>query len=416
MKKVLILTVTAGGGHNACAFAMKKLLESRGVQVEIADIVNDYSAPLQKFVTDKGYSIAVASLPHLYNKFYNKYRAADPSNRYKCPSQGTVVSLLGGVLKKISDFKPDVIFCTHFYGAIAVTDLKLITNIPCVSVASCLDFVNSPFWEAGIGVDYLTIPNTDFTDVFVSRGFDKSQLLPYGIPSQPVPDNLDKNEIRRQLCLNEHGFTALVMYGGGYWKGGLKLVNNLLYAAGGRSLQLIVINGKDKDSYKKIEKLKKKLPDVKIVNVGFTKEIHRYLAVADVAITKCGGVSSAEMLNARLPMIVTEKIPAQELYNLGYLSSKGFALSFKNRRELKDILDKMYADPNVLIKMRESAEKLAAIQANGVTSLAEFILSQPEADYSEFKMPEIKKVKGMAKKALGAAYKKDKMAVNTAKK
>lgn len=412
MKKVLILTVTAGGGHNACAAAMKKLLESRGVQVHVSDIVNEFSTPMKKFVTDKGYSIAVASLPRTYKKFYDKYRAADPSNRYKCPSQDTVISVLNGVLKTIAECKPDVIFCTHFYGAIAVTDLKLFCNIPCISIASCLDFVNSPFWEAGIGVDYLTVSNTDFIDVFMSRGFERSQLLPFGIPSQTIPENLDKNEIKRQLCLDESHLTALVMYGGGYWKGGYKLLQELLVATKGKNVQIIIINGKDKGSYNKIERLKKRLPNLKIVNVGFTREVYRYLAVSDFAVTKCGGVSSSEMVGAGLPMIVTEKIPAQELYNLRYLSEKGFALSFKNRAELKEIIDKIYADPNVLLQMRESGKKLRALQEDGVNSLAEFILSQQEADYSNFKLPDLKKVKSLAKKALNTAYNNDKNTVH----
>lgn len=414
MKKILILTVTAGGGHNACAYAMKKTLESKGdVQVLVADIVNEFSTPINKFFTDKGYSIAVASFPKAYKMFYDKYRAADPTDRYKSTSQATAVSILKGVLKTIEEFKPDVIFCTHFYGAIAVTDLKLICDLPVISVASVLDYVNSPFWEATVGIDYLTIPNSDFIERYERLGFDRCQLLPFGIPCQPLPEKLDKTEIRRQLCLNERSFTALVMFGGGYWKGGYKIVKDLVRATEGKDVQLIVVNGKDEDGYKKIEKLKKRLPKLNIVNVGFTKEIYLYLTAADVAVTKCGGVSSSEMLAAGLPMIVTEKIPAQELYNLNYLSGKGFARSFKNRAELKAIFDELISDEKVLIEMRASASRLRRLQENefgsgGLDSLAEFILGMPEADYTDFAAPDLNKVQRLAKKALREAYRREK--------
>ena len=40
MKKVLILTVTAGNGHNACAKGMKRKLESTGdCEVKIIDVL-----------------------------------------------------------------------------------------------------------------------------------------------------------------------------------------------------------------------------------------------------------------------------------------------------------------------------------------------------------------------------------------
>ena len=60
MKKILILTVTAGNGHNACAMAMKEKLEQLGdVEVKIVDILKEYSTPFNIWVADKGYNIAI---------------------------------------------------------------------------------------------------------------------------------------------------------------------------------------------------------------------------------------------------------------------------------------------------------------------------------------------------------------------
>ena len=47
MKKVLILTVTAGNGHNACAMGMKRKLESIGeVEVKVVDLLKSFSTKL----------------------------------------------------------------------------------------------------------------------------------------------------------------------------------------------------------------------------------------------------------------------------------------------------------------------------------------------------------------------------------
>ena len=60
MKRILILTVTAGNGHNACAKAMKEKLESEydDVEVKIIDLLKTYSSAIKIWVADKGYSIA----------------------------------------------------------------------------------------------------------------------------------------------------------------------------------------------------------------------------------------------------------------------------------------------------------------------------------------------------------------------
>lgn len=60
MKKVLILTVTAGNGHNSAANAMKNKLQETGeVEVKIVDIIKEYTPALNSWTVDKGYNIAV---------------------------------------------------------------------------------------------------------------------------------------------------------------------------------------------------------------------------------------------------------------------------------------------------------------------------------------------------------------------
>ena len=405
MKKVLILTVTAGNGHNACAHAMKKQLEhSGGVEVETVDIINEYSTPITRFNTDKGYCFAVSKAPNTYKLFYDKYRAANPDKRYTCSAQGAALSVVNGLYKKICEFKPDVIFCTHFYGAIALTDLKLAFNMPFKSITCCLDFVNSPFWEAAIGVDYITVPNADFIDEFVFEGFEKSKILPLGIPSNSVGgEDISKKEARQKIGLDEDAFTVLTMFGGGHWKGAYKLFKSVFKAVQGKRVQIIALNGSDKSSYKKIEKLRKKT-DVKILNSGFTDNVPLYLSAADVAVTKCGGVSSCEMMNGGLPMVVTENIPAQEFYNLKYLKSKGAALSFKTKAELKHIFNEFFEKPEILEKMHESA---LSLKTNGLQDLAEFILNLPNADYNEFECEQIKPVKKKVKQAMRLAHRNE---------
>ncbi len=413
-KRILILSITAGNGHNACANSMKRKLESLDdAEVKIVDLLKSFSTKLNVWVSDKGYSLSVGKLLPLYNAFYNHYKKAAPEKRYSCSSQKTVVSTLNGLMKEIMNFKPDVIYSTHFYGAIAVTDLQLVYKLPCTTIVSNLDYVNSPFWEAGIGVDYFAIPNEDFIEECIYEGYSREQLLPIGLPvDERTLERLDKSEARKKLGLEDGVFTVMVMFGGGHWNGGFKIFNELVTALKGRKAQIIMVNGRNEESYKKIEHMHFD-KGLKVLNVGFTNDVPLYLSAADVILNKFGGTSVTEMINKSLPMLIIEKMAAQEQYNLDYMKGKGVALSFKNGKELKQNILKLMDDPELLKSMSEKTKEL---QKNSIDMLAKFILNSPAADYSELESrnidfdrveKEVKKQLKIADKS-SRAHKKDK--------
>ena len=380
MKKILILTVTAGNGHNACARGMKNKLEKiGGVEVKVVDLLKSYSSKLNVWVADKGYAISVSKFLPLYNAFYDYYKRMDPERRYAVPSQKTVVSTAEGLMREILEFQPDVIYSTHFYGAIALTDIKLAYGLPCKTVVSNLDYVNSPFWEAGIGVDYFAIPNEDFIEECLAEGYRREQLLPMGLPvDERTLECVEKAEARRRIGLEEDVFTVMVMFGGGYWGGGFAIFKSLLKAVSGRKVQIIMINGKNERDFKKIEKMNFE-EGIDVVNVGFTDNVPLYLSAADVILSKGGGASVTETVNASVPMIAPERMAAQEQSNVEYMKRKGVALSFKNEKELKGLLSTLMDDPNIL---RQMSEKTYFLRKNAINDLAHFMLSLPDADYT----------------------------------
>ena len=91
MKKVLILTVTAGNGHNSAANAMKNKLEQTGqAEVKVVDIIKEYTSHFNSWIVDKGYNIAVGYLRPLYDLFYNAYFKYPVEKASVCPPQTSV--------------------------------------------------------------------------------------------------------------------------------------------------------------------------------------------------------------------------------------------------------------------------------------------------------------------------------------
>lgn len=411
MKKILILTVTAGNGHNSCAKSMKRKLEELegDVEVKIIDLLKSYSNKTRFWIADKGYNLAVSKLPVLYNYFYDQCKKKDPAKRYSCSAMKVAQTTVDGLLKDILDFQPDSIFCTHFYAGAALTALKLVYDLPCKTFISNLDYVNSPFWEACVGIDYFNIPNEDFIEECKEEGFKEEQLLTFGLPVDGRTLNaIDKQSAREKLGLENDVFTVMVMFGGGHWNGGLKIFKNLIkiLEKRGEKAQVIMVNGKNKAGFDKIQKMKF-ADNLKVINVGFTDQVPLYMSASDIMINKFGGTSVTEMINQGMPMLITEKIPAQEKYNLVYMKEKGVAMSFKNKKQLECGLFMLMDNPELREKMSRDVVKL---KKPGIVKLAEFILSQPKPDYSKIlaEKIEFKDVKKVVKKATKLADKQEK--------
>lgn len=382
MKKILILTVTAGNGHNSAAYAMKNRLEQTGdVEVKVVDIIKEYTSFLNAWTVDKGYNLAVGYLRPIYDAFYNSYLKWNPEKASVCPAQASVKSLNGKLLKLIYDFEPDVIYGTSYYCGMALANLKRVYDIPAKVVVCMLDYVVSPFWEASVGgVDFLSLANEAFREELLRKGFKNENLVLTGIPvSEKFVVEIDKIEARKKLNIDESLFTILVFYGGGHWQGGLKVFKTLVNKLK-NNVQIIVINGNNKKAKEKIDKIKGKLPqNIKVVNVGFTREVDVYMSASDVMIGKGGGLSTTESINKRLPLIATTKLPGQEFYNVKFLEKYGTALTFKNGKELVENVEMLHQNPK---KLQQMKEKLAGLQTNGIESIFELIIGQPQADYS----------------------------------
>ena len=59
--------------------------------------------------------------------------------------------------------------------------------------------------------------------------------------------------------------------------------------------------------------------------IGFTNEMEKLMAAADLVMTKPGGLTISECLAMGRPMLLTAPIPGQEEHNAGYLMEEGAA-------------------------------------------------------------------------------------------
>lgn len=94
------------------------------------------------------------------------------------------------------------------------------------------------------------------------------------------------------------------------------------------------------------------------------------MAASDAAVTKAGGISTTEMINIGLPMIISRESYGQERLNLEFLAGHKACLSYGSDTELLQCLGYCRENGNELvsgmIKLRTDAAK----------TIAELILKQ----------------------------------------
>ena len=113
--RILIATVTAGGGHIAAAAALEEAWRALRPDdaVERLDLIK-YFSPLHKKVHEDGYVKLVERAPELWGMLFgktdnpkvarrlSKLRRAFPSNSRK------------RFMRHIKQFRPDAVLCTHY--------------------------------------------------------------------------------------------------------------------------------------------------------------------------------------------------------------------------------------------------------------------------------------------------------------
>jgi processive 1,2-diacylglycerol beta-glucosyltransferase len=92
--------------------------------------------------------------------------------------------------------------------------------------------------------------------------------------------------------------------------------------------------------------------------VGYASDVERYLAAADLAVTKPGGLTISESLALGCPLLLTRPIPGQEEGNTRVLRTAGAALSATEPREVTLRIEQIFGDPRRLTALRSAARSL----------------------------------------------------------
>jgi processive 1,2-diacylglycerol beta-glucosyltransferase len=240
-------------------------------------------------------------------------------------------------IKKLIDcFKPDAVICTQAFplGIMAEYKKNHYTNFSLTGVLT--DFAPHSYWVYENADTYI-VPANLSKERLVEKGVRPERIHVCGIPIDPKFNiSFDKNELCDNFDLKPEIPIVLIM-GGGH---GLGPLNNVLNKLDNFkvSLQMIVVCGLNNNLFKSIRKKDFKN---KILIFKFTDQIHKLMSLADVIISKPGGITTAEALSKKLPMVILNPIPGQEARNTEILTKSGVAMAVASFDEIPSAVEKI---------------------------------------------------------------------------
>lgn len=382
--RVLILSATTGGGHMRAANALKEyiLSQSPNSVIKISDTLQYISPLLNKAVTE-GYVYLATKTPKMYGTVY---KASD-----KDTALNKTVGIATNQLRKrlfplIDDFAPDIIITTHSFAAEIVTALKVQgeINVPIISIIT--DFAVHKTYISD-GVDAYIVSSREMVNDMVERGVDRVKLYPYGIPVK----NEFFNEIDRKIELEKEELdpslpTILIMAGSFGVTDVLKIYHKIVKSP--CDFQIIVITGKNEKLYETFDRYLSKIALnntlVEFENYGrlrsksttlkksrhikpskptrllyYTNDVERYMRMADMIVTKPGGLTVSEAIVTGLPMCIFKAIPGQEEQNADFLVSKNMAVRLEKDNTCTKTITRLLTNNEKLAEMKSAVKQFS---------------------------------------------------------
>jgi processive 1,2-diacylglycerol beta-glucosyltransferase len=352
--RVLIATVTAGGGHLAAAAALEEAWQALrpGDVVDQVDLSKFFS-PLHRKIMSDGYVQLVNHAPELWGMVFaktDKPKAARALNRVRKIFPSNSRHRFGRYVRQT---RPDVVLCTHYFPLETLNHLRHKRGGPRpLAVSVITDFEAHALWMDSC-VDLYCVAAEETKARLVARGAVAEDVMVTGIPiSARFSVKLNPKAVRKSLGLRDD-LPVLLVPSGGFGMGPVAEILAELDKVE-HPFQTVVVTGRNADLRRELAAQDRKHPTQVL---GFATNMHELMAVADLLITKPGGLTSSEALALGKPMVILNPIPGQEAANSDFLLEHGAAAKVNRVEDLPYRIEQLLGSPK-LTEMGRAAKGL----------------------------------------------------------
>ncbi len=316
MPRLLILSASAGAGHNRAAEAVHESAKTwcPGVETEWVDSLK-FTNKLFSKLYERSYFWLASYAPDLWGALYKQLGKKREANSLDKAIELHDRLAYKKLMARVEEFRPDAVICTHFLPMNVLLAKKI--GVPVYVVVTDYDVHTQ--WLHKRAAGYFV--GAEHVKVVLSRlGYPPEKIRVSGIPIHPV--------FSQEAPASSSDKPRLLLMGGGLGMGDMvQALERLLQLP----CRLTVIAGKNESLRRKLESAAAGRATVH----GFVNNIHELMGAHDLIVTKAGGLTVTECLARRLPMVLYSPIPGQEECNADFLLEHGCAVKARSI----DILD-----------------------------------------------------------------------------
>jgi processive 1,2-diacylglycerol beta-glucosyltransferase len=382
--RVLIATVTAGGGHLAAAAALEEAWRQTRPDdvVERLDLGRFFS-PLHRKVYSQGYLQVADHAPELWGMLFKQTDRPDLARKLSRWKRALPSASRTKFSRHLAGFDPDVVLCTHYLPLEALGKLRAKAAassrgsrgrkgavVPdgqplkpfVVSVVT--DFEAHALWMDDC-VDLYCVAAEQTRARLIARGADPAIVVPTGIPISPrFSVRIDPAKVRKNFGLRDDLPVVLVLSGGFGTGPVAECVAELDKVA--KPFQMVVVAGRNEELRRDLAARDRKHPTHVL---GFVTTMPELMAAADLILSKPGGLTTSEALAMGKPLFIVNPIPGQEAANSDFLLEQGAGAKVNRVEDLPFRVEQ-------LLGSRKLAEMGRAAKALGRPKAANAICAQ----------------------------------------
>ena len=376
--KILVLSVDIGAGHKRAAQAICETLcdVRKDSEYEIVEALDYLGAGAGKLAKDLYFGV-LEEAPNLWGALYEGRELIDLLK----PITSFIDDLqAGGLVPVVKEFEPSAILAMHPFAVGLGAALARNGDCDCPVIAVLTDFDGHPAWLAK-GVDRYLVATESVAKELRHLGMETGDVKVTGLPLRPAFESIRTiGSTKEKLGLDPAKLTILLL-GGGLGLGPIIETAKALGTIDG-PVEIVLIAGRNEELKAEAAELAPKLK-VKLHVTGLVENMHEYMRAADVAVSKPGGLTVAELLATGVPLIALSPIPGQEEANCDALLDEGVAMEAASPEEALEALNSLLCSPQKREEMRQKALQLGKPTAarSAARAVIEMIEKWPELRY-----------------------------------
>ncbi len=362
--RILVLTSSTGGGHDARAEAFAEWcfqLYRHDVDVRIEQMLEKSSVVNRTGV--RIYNQIQRSAPWVHKLFYALVELLSYINRSNVR--------LGAAyyIDVLRDYKPHLVFSVH--DCLNRGYFQLARRILGADQVRCATYCGE--FSGGWGYSRNWIEPT--ADLYIARTpTARDYAVKYGIPADKarvrgylmhprahleVLGAGDRGEFRaKRLGLDPERFTVFLATGGNGANNHCDLLPALFKYPD--RVQAIIICGKNKETYNELVHWRATHPEFNCYIEGYSEIVHLLLQASDAVVTRGGTTTCAKALNFRCPIIFNAfgGIMPQEELTWKFFRNGAASEKIEDADDFARIIDTWMKDPASYAQVRENFLKL----------------------------------------------------------